>query len=1173
MRTVHALMAAVLLATLAAAWAEVPAQAPLLNRVGSSVKPNVLLTLDDSGSMLAQSMPEDSAHVGPWTVRMPTAYRFHPDDTGRQAIMDPDREPVSARPGSLSVHQRKLRSPDVNTIYYNPEVRYRPWARADGSRYEDADPTAARTDPDHWNKTIDLTRVLKLCDGKESGSRTHGCSGVEEAFDPGLYYRLGRENGQQLDPSRSGSYTEYSINVQAFFTRHPERTDCAMACTQAQERRNFANWFVYYRSRQLFMKAAVAEAFHGMEDSFRLGWGRINKPPGTVDGIRDLPVLESGVRDFGNARKAFFDWLHGMPPTNQGTPLREAMQAAGEYYSAAVAGGPWSDSPGDSRSTTEMACRRAYHVLVTDGYWSDGNRGGLKAVGNADNESGPTLMSPRGHSYTYQPVRPYLDDRKNQLADYAMHYWKRDLRPDLANKVPPTPDNPAFWQHMTTFTVGVGVRGALDPGKDLPALQKGDLSWSDDRIDDLWHAALNGRGEYFSISRPAELSAAIRAAVNRAIERELREAGVATSSSVLRAGSRKYVPRYKTSTWTGDVEAYALDAKGQAGALAWSAKDKLPAWSERQIVTWDRGIAPARGVPFRWDRLSEDARRALAAQGTAADLVDFLRGDRSRENAIDGFRVREGILGDFVNSTPVFAQAGFDPDHRQLPGIGLSYPAYAVKKEARSGVFWIGGNDGMLHGFKDTRGSVPATDGQEVFAYVPRAVYAHLGRLASRRYGGANEYHRYFVDGPLHEVDVHLRAPRASAASWRNYLLGSTGAGARAVFALDITDPPALGPDSIRWEISADDHPELGHVLFPLQAGPLPDGRWVAVFGNGYGGASQRPVLFVVELETGKVHQLPVGDAGRNGLGGAAIAKDAQGYIRTLYAGDLQGKLWKFDYADSADSGFRLAGGGAWFDVGEDRPIVQAPVVFQRGDGVRVVVFGTGRLFTEQDADDKSPHAVYGVADLPSDRSDRSALPLTPSRLEPRTLVEVPTRSAGGGAETGATYFSIAGRDVNWNSQRGWILPLTGNAVPAGLRVIYPLQKVNQTHVFINAVAPAAIAQPCESTHGAGLNLLYDVHSGLTGQMPMFDTSGDGLINANDAPASAYSSAADGVETIVHFSRPTGDAATPGAGCAMVSIQNTTSQADACVPEGGAEAGSRTLRQRTWRRILNPPIR
>src|SRR5207342_3977439 len=76
--------------------------------------------------------------------------------------------------------------------------------------------------------------------------------------------------------------------------------------------------------------------------------------------------------------------------------------------------------------------------------------------------TGPLGLNPTGRSYTYSStLGPYADTQSNTLADVAMHYWKNDLRTDLSNRLVPSTENPAFWQHMVTFGVSIGLTGSI----------------------------------------------------------------------------------------------------------------------------------------------------------------------------------------------------------------------------------------------------------------------------------------------------------------------------------------------------------------------------------------------------------------------------------------------------------------------------------------------------------------------------------------------------------------------------------------------------------------------------------------------------------------------------------------------------------------------------------------
>lgn len=1181
--------------------ADAPSQAPLISRTGGGARPNVMLTLDASNSMRFQHMPENRAVVGPFVVDIPVgqhSIRFHPDDNGSQAnhgdlaigVIPGQKDPffVNTRPGKKkvdeikewpSVLQMMLRSPDVNSIYYNPQVRYRPWIGSDGNRLPDASFVEARVEPTGLanTRTVNLSAIgsdveARWCDGAPGAI---SCVERDKPFNPALVYRLKRVGGVYLNPAFTSNYDVIDINAGTTFTRHPGRTDCAgSSCTRAEERQNFANWFVYHRSRLLLAKAGLGEALSKMDNVMRLGYGRTGKLATTIDGIANLQVVESGVRELTKAwRTEVLDWLYGLQ-TSGATPLRLAMQEVGRYYSSSASTGPWSDTPGVATDLPQQACRRAYHVLVTDGYWNDTvGEAGLRGVGNTDGTEGPPQRSGNGKDWQYSPSRPYQDNQHNTLADYAMDLWRRDLNPDLDNKVPPSSGNPAFWQSMTNFMVGLGVRGTLDPRTDLPALQEGTQVWSADKIDDLWHAALNSRGEYFSASDAGQLATALSAAMRTAIERELVEAGVATASATLEAGNRKYIPRYKTGAWSGDVEAFGLSEQGLTTARLWSARERMPAWTARNIVTWDPGQSSARGVAFTWPSLSASTRESLPSASRSAEFVDFIRGDRSREDAITGYRVREHVLGDFINSTPIFVRDAAEPGHASLPGIGASYNAYVSGVKARRpGVLYLGANDGMLHGFRDTRGTTAqaaAEDGVEVLAYVPRAVLPRLPLLAQRTYGSAALYHQYFVDGPLAEADVHVNAPGASEPSWRNYLLGTTGAGGRAVFALDVTDPAALGPASVRWEINSSIDPELGYITAPVSYGRLPNGKWVAVFGNGQGGGSGQAYLFVVDIQTGQARRLPVGSAsGSNGLGGVTVHKSATGEIEALYAGDLQGNLWRFDYDATATASF-VVGNGArpLFTAAKGQPFVQAPLLYSHPDGGRVVVGGTGRLLTEGDATDTTVQAIYAVR-------DKGGAPVAP--WGPADLVARRLSALAAGAQ-GQPYFDLGGQALDWSLKPGWAISLSVDGY-AGLRLAYPLQDLGQRVLLVSAVAPAGEVSHCDTVNGKGINLLVPVDTGLRSAKPMFDTNGDGLFTSLDMLAAGYGTAADGADRAVR-ARPSappaggvngggeGDASCAG----LISLQNATGQTRVCLPPD-LKPVLRPIRLRVWSRILKPPF-
>lgn len=1151
-----------------------PAQFPLTSRDGGGVKPNIVLTMDDSGSMMFQHMPETTIFVGSYSVASPVGSNSVRMDPGDDAYLSAFFVgTIAAQPGTSNYRQKLMRSPDTNTIYYNPEVRYRPWPLASGGRMANSPVASAYRDPmdPTGGGTVNLTNV-RVVDTTWCfrDSRTD-CSRNDETYDPGLYFRLKKSGGAYLDPTNASNYDQFSINSPATttYTKFSGRTDCAgTVCTRDEERQNFANWFTYYRTRNLLARGSIGEAFAESEDTFRLGWGRINKSTNSsIDGV-STAVIQAGVRDFTATTKTnLFDWVYALP-ANGGTPLPRAMRLVGEYYKRSDNRGPWTDNPGSVNTSADKTCRRAYHIMVTDGYWNDTTT----SVGNSDNTDGPVITGP-ALTYQYKPEAPYRDSSSNTLADYAMEYWKTDLRTDLNNLVVPSSENPAFWQHMVNFTVGLGVRGTLNPDVDLPALTAGTKNWvGTDQIDDLWHAALNSRGSYISAKDPTELAEAIRMSVGSALSRELREAGVATASTTLEDGNRKYVPLYETGSWAGDIQAQALDELGQGGAIVWRAAAKLPAHGARNIYTWRTDTLPPQAVQFNWAAMGLDNQTALGtvAATHTTDFVNFLRGDRSKEGDGQPFRLRKSVLGDFVNSTPVLIKDGVNLGYTNLPvaqGGGSPYSAFLTQKAARSAVLFVGSNDGMLHAFKDTRGVNEEIDGREIFAYVPRAVYPNLYKLTEKDYGTSTMYHQYYVDGPLMETDAYVPAPGAATPSWRNYLLGALGAGGRAVFALDVTNNDSLDANSIRWEISSSNYPDLGHITAPVQAGVLPNGEWVAIFGNGRFSDAGNAVLFIVNLSTGVAQTMTLDGTGSSGLGGVGVVRNSSGQIASLYAGDYKGQLWRLDYSAAAPSRFTVTGGVPFFTAtssgGTPQPITQGPVIFDTTRGGRMVMFGTGVLDTETDANSTAVQSIYSVWDQDADTLPR---PMGRTVLATRTVTAV----NGSG---GAVFYSIAGPDVNWTSQRGWLIDL---GVISGLRLVYPPQKASSKIAFMSTISPARSLVACEASVGTGINFTLNPEIGANPNTRTYDTNGDGIVNSSDAAVAGYATNADGIDAIVRGSMGTGtEVGIPGKcppGTRLTSFQNTTGQMLACIEDDDPTA-TRAIRDRVWRRIINPPIR
>jgi type IV pilus assembly protein PilY1 len=219
----------------------------------------------------------------------------------------------------------------------------------------------------------------------------------------------------------------------------------------------------------------------------------------------------------------------------------------------------------------------------------------------------------------------------NTLSDVAAYYYGNDLRnsdttkgtgtcvgpiippsttpTDLcADNVPANGRDTATAQHMTTFTLGLGSQGQMiyapEDGKDYWNDKSGDFfdvlkgnaanpsqgicSWqssgncnwptpvsnANTTIDDLWHAAVNGHGTYFSAKDPDSLSSSLLATL-RSISNTPRPgtaAAAASSNPNVSAGDNfVFSTSYKSVDWYGELIRQQISDSGVLSAQNWSA--------------------------------------------------------------------------------------------------------------------------------------------------------------------------------------------------------------------------------------------------------------------------------------------------------------------------------------------------------------------------------------------------------------------------------------------------------------------------------------------------------------------------------------------------------------------------------------------------------------------------
>jgi type IV pilus assembly protein PilY1 len=581
-------------------------------------------------------------------------------------------------------------------------------------------------------------------------------------------------------------------------------------------------------------------------------------------------------------------------------------------------------------------------------------------------------------------------------------------------------------------------------------------------------------------------------------------AAIATNSTRLDADTFIYQARFDSGNWTGQLLAYAIDeTDGSVGGVEWDAADKIPGHASRSIYTYN-GTTGLAFTTTNFTTLSAAQQTALGS----TDVLSYLRGNPAKEVKNTGgiYRNRDSLLGDIVNSDPWYvgrANFGYSilPEPEGTTYIDFISSAAVMN---RTPMVYVGANDGMLHAFhggKDADGG-----GTEKFAYIPQGVYSNLASLASPSYT-----HKYFVDGSPRAADVYV--DRGAGDQWRTILVGTTGAGGRSVFALDVTDPDNFDDGDVMWEFGYADVActagvtscrEVGYAIGQPSIVRLADGKWGVIFGNGYNSANHMAHMFIVNAETGALIKMIETEEGSvaspNGMA-TPIVVDLNGdrIADRIYAGDLHGNMWRFDISETSgsylsdwDSPFYTSPPGAkpapLFKAVDPDGVAQAitakPQVGSHPDGGYMVYFGTGKYFTTGDNTipaDPQINTFYGVRDNDS--------VVTRAELLPQSII----------VEMSETFTNDDGSTFDWDirvvsdepitTQPGWRIDLVKPVdVQQGERVISaPL--LWRDRVIFTTLIPDP--DPC-AFGGTGWIMELDPVDGSRLDFSVFDLNKDG---------------------------------------------------------------------------------
>jgi type IV pilus assembly protein PilY1 len=741
-------------------------------------------------------------------------------------------------------------------------------------------------------------------DAKVAGPTPNGY--VIRVVGTGTYTDKTLSGGSNATNAPVYTFERTNINTASTYPNAGKRTDCTgSTCTGTQEMTNFSNWYAYYRTRRQAMKTSASLAFKAVDSSFRVGYITINDKSTYYLPIARFDDVSSGSE----AVKQKTEWYKKLFATTGGdsTPLRSTLSLVGRLYAGLK---PIGDS-----DPMQYSCQQNFALLTTDGYWNIDD-----ANGNADvKDLGGEIIGDMDGGTTPRPMNEGSTASNASLADVAKYYYDTDLRTTnctgslnldvCENNVFVSGTDNNVKQHMTTFTLGLGVNGTLvynsgyktESSGDFYDIKTGTKNWpkpladNPTAIDDLWHAAVNGQGTYFSAQNPNELTAGLSDALSQIDSKVGSAAAAATSTLTPTAGDNfAYFPSYTTVNWTGNLEARGVNTS--TGTVSknstWCAEDIVGAScpAPGAIVPVISGstttyqcqtpttVLSDCNAPGVWDGTLCKVDVAVSCTGTMAAKVAPTSDTRTIYTGSSGGLVSiNGPLAAYTTTAQVsgLTQWSLLTDAQKTAATGTNLVNYLRGQtgyEDRSSNL----DDNRLYRKRDaTLGDI--LESKPIYVAAPSFQYSDPGyskfkeskkSRAKTVYVGANDgmlhafnaengverwayapsmvlpnmwkladkkyasLHTNFVNGVTVVGDACVASCTSDgSADWRTILVGGLGGGGIGYYALDITDPTS---PALLWEFDASKDSNLGFTYGNPIITKRTDGTWVVLLTSGH---------------------------------------------------------------------------------------------------------------------------------------------------------------------------------------------------------------------------------------------------------------------------------------------------------------------------------------------------
>lgn len=550
------------------------------------------------------------------------------------------------------------------------------------------------------------------------------------------------------------------------------------------------------------------------------------------------------------------------------------------------------------------------------------------------------------------------------LADVAAYYYNTDLRTSALNnctgpiiapattandlcannvpdKVKSTATDP---QRMTTFTLGLGAPGKMQfqsdwsaiptPAGDYNDVKQGNLantttgacSWqangtqcnwptpaSDSiaNIDDLWHAAVNGHGDYLSATSPDELAAGINNMLTTISEGSGQGATAAAASSnpnISTSDNYIFSSSYKTKEWYGELIRQQIDLTSATLTVPqWSAQAMLDcamtsAWAASHTyaagdtfinaskcygvkdgytsgATFDATVggvtnidttsstlitaSPPAGrtiytkgasalIPFQWASLSDDVQKPYFSTPNIAGLSQFCASGAGCLSAAGQTAAQGENLVNFLRGNRTY-EGAYYRQRTHILGDIVSSGAKHVKASLFNYTDPGYADFKTLKANRDGTVYVAANDGMlHAFnAETGAEKWAYIPSMVlPDLYKLADKNYatqHQYFVDGSPETGDICPSAPCSAGEWRTILVGGQNRGGKGYYALDITDP---ANPSLLWEFT---HSTLGYTYGNPNITKLKNGTWVVLLTSGYNNADGVGRLYVLNASTGQL--------------------------------------------------------------------------------------------------------------------------------------------------------------------------------------------------------------------------------------------------------------------------------------------------------------------------------